>query len=1036
MQQKRLWTMIFSALLTLALCIFTSACEDRTAQDILFGTGFDTEGEWNIWTGYGTSGCQGSSSSNDKPQQISEYRLTLYDETEKPLGDYRFTNSKNNSLNAEHCNWQKDGYYFAGWKTKEGRQVFNYTGNQISAFQAEETKLYPIWYVYEYYYTCKAQEGTFTNNATEIEYVYVYSETVPVNFPVPVHNDETLTFVGWYNEDYSKQYTNGEGKLLEASLEQAGLRSPSLGIRIPVYAKYQKKIYTITIDYGEGFPSASIELACDVPLTALDTDEYKKDVGNAMVTGFTLIDGAPLPEYATENLTVKATWKPYVMLTLHYDDRLPTVRLKLDPNTPLASINLAEYQKEEKGQEVLSWEVDGGGELPETLTKPLTLRAVWANFRDVQFVYFEGDIRTQRVYEVKGEGCTLPVPNEAGYRLVGWYENDAYSGRVITTTSLISLKNTYYAKWEIAEYTVTFVSTNGENFPPITYRYGEEKTLPIPQIRDGYIFKGWSETPNAQTGIYKITKEMYGDKTLYASWKAGQSYLVRYETGANATAIPAQSYEKGSRLVFPEPPVSTDGKYFDGWYSQDKQTEYTEKSFVSGEMTLYAKWIESKPVSTADDLRAIANDPAGNYHLTNDINLRGENWTPIPEFTGTLNGNGYKIYAFMLLCNPAQETAYGFIANNKGTLKNLTFSEVDAVLTQKAHNVFMGIIAGKNAGKITNCSVRKDCELKFTLILPSGGSAFAQIGGLVGQSTGVLEACTSETQIYDGAIEESGYLRLEVGGLVGTIEAGGKATDCAYLGKITVPNIAVYGWNRTFDFAVGGIAGKIIGKAERCSAHAEIRLTYSNETTYTHYLGGFVGYSSGNISACASSGKLQGSLLNPTSGGFVGYNYGEIKDCYTTVDTEIEIKKVDTYEIRVGGFVGNNDKTVTNCYALGNVTCGGPEISGFAGKNTATGVISRSFFAGNVTNTHGKSPFAFLCYFKNSGTVIRCYVEETTVLTSGTATVTQTETTGVTAETRDALQSREFFTETLYWDESVWSFTENEYPKLFWETAQ
>ena len=58
-------------------------------------------------------------------------------------------------------------------------------------------------------------------------------------------------------------------------------------------------------------------------------------------------------------------------------------------------------------------------------------------------------------------------------------------------------------------------------------------------------------------------------------------------------------------------------------------------------------------VSTIEDLYAIRSNPARNYILMNDIDLSatapggewdgGNGWTPIPEFSGTLDGNGFSL---------------------------------------------------------------------------------------------------------------------------------------------------------------------------------------------------------------------------------------------------------------------------------------------------------------------------------------------------------------------------------------------------------
>lgn len=52
-------------------------------------------------------------------------------------------------------------------------------------------------------------------------------------------------------------------------------------------------------------------------------------------------------------------------------------------------------------------------------------------------------------------------------------------------------------------------------------------------------------------------------------------------------------------------------------------------------------------ITSADDLQAINNNLSGKYILMGDIDLSGENWTPIGDlsdpFTGEFNGNGYTV---------------------------------------------------------------------------------------------------------------------------------------------------------------------------------------------------------------------------------------------------------------------------------------------------------------------------------------------------------------------------------------------------------
>ena len=87
-------------------------------------------------------------------------------------------------------------------------------------------------------------------------------------------------------------------------------------------------------------------------------------------------------------------------------------------------------------------------------------------------------------------------------------------------------------------------------------------------------------------------------------------------------------------------------------------------------------------IYTRAELDAIRNNPGGSYILMNDIDLSGENWTPIPQFWGTLDGNGHSIDN-MTIRNENSENYYiAFIKEiaNKGipvTIKNIKFKNIN-----------------------------------------------------------------------------------------------------------------------------------------------------------------------------------------------------------------------------------------------------------------------------------------------------------------------------------------------------------------------
>ena len=96
---------------------------------------------------------------------------------------------------------------------------------------------------------------------------------------------------------------------------------------------------------------------------------------------------------------------------------------------------------------------------------------------------------------VYGKGATLPSASDMtkeGYTFGGWYTSSDFSGSFVTNIGSTERGNkTYYAKWNINQYTITFDTDGGSAVPSITQDYGSTVVKPSDPIRDGYTFKGW-----------------------------------------------------------------------------------------------------------------------------------------------------------------------------------------------------------------------------------------------------------------------------------------------------------------------------------------------------------------------------------------------------------------------------------------------------------------------------------------------------------------------------------------------------------------
>ncbi len=108
----------------------------------------------------------------------------------------------------------------------------------------------------------------------------------------------------------------------------------------------------------------------------------------------------------------------------------------------------------------------------------------------------------------------------------------------------------------------------------------------------------------------------------------------------------------------------------------------------------------------------------------------------------------------------------------------------------------------------------------------------------------------------------------------------------------------------------------------------------------TFFVGGLVGYNVGSISDCYSSGNISG---NNGIGGLVGYNYGgSIANCCSSSN----VSATGVLSDHIGGLVGYNyNGSIANCYSSGNVSAAGMvfSIGGLVGYN-AGGSITNCYW--------------------------------------------------------------------------------------------
>jgi len=293
------------------------------------------------------------------------------------------------------------------------------------------------------------------------------------------------------------------------------------------------------------------------------------------------------------------------------------------------------------------------------------------------------------------------------------------------------------------------------------------------------------------------------------------------------------------------------------------------------------------------------------FRLTSDIDLSGINWSVavVPVFHGCFDGNGYRV-ANLHVSGGWRVGMFGHLGED-GQVKGLGI-EGGCVSGEQ----YVGGLVGENyGGSVSNCYYAGDVN---------GTDEY--LGGLVGYNRGLVSDCCST-----GKASGSSY----VGGLVGS--NSGSLVDCNSI-------VEVSGYDE-----VGGLVGRNSGGSiSRCRSAGDVHGDYYD-------VGGLVGENCGGIvSDCYSTSTVDG---REDVGGLVGANIdgGSVLKCSSAGDVHGVGFMVDS---GVGGLVGANSGTISDCNSRGNVS-GDQDVGGLVGTNIYYGSVSYCYSIGDVNGYFG-----------------------------------------------------------------------------------
>ena len=262
----------------------------------------------------------------------------------------------------------------------------------------------------------------------------------------------------------------------------------------------------------------------------------------------------------------------------------------------------------------------------------------------------------------------------------------------------------------------------------------------------------------------------------------------------------------------------------------------------------------------------------------------------------------------------------------------------------------------------------------------AAGSAFGSYSGGLGTAGNPYKIAT-KADLLALAATTADYGKCFI--LTADINMTGQVFTAAIIAADTSSNIGFQGttFTGTFDgndhkiinFTINGGNNSYLGLFGLMDSGSVIKnLGLENCSvsggTNSNYVGGLMGYNLGTVSNCYSTGSVSGGSNSYYVGGLVGYNYvNTVSNCYSTGSVS---GGSDSYY--VGGLVGENYAgTVSSCYSTGSVSAGSNStfVGGLIGYNCIS-TVSNCYSTGTVS---GYEEIGGLVGYYNGGSISNCY---------------------------------------------------------------
>ena len=397
------------------------------------------------------------------------------------------------------------------------------------------------------------------------------------------------------------------------------------------------------------------------------------------------------------------------------------------------------------------------------------------------------------------------------------------------------------------------------------------------------MFSGWYDNAEFKGNSVKfIPATANGEQEFWARYTP--VYKVSYQTGSGTVTFDEEvpTYVEGVGVVLPKN-VTRSGAIFRGWY-KDKNFKgdrlYEIGPEESGDVVLYAKWLEKKEPSKDEDGCYVIKDESDLYgfaaivngtdgfskntspcaYLEDDIvvnknvlKLDGSlnvadsagfaHWVPINGFNGVFDGRGHSVFGLYVKCDSVRDSydgyrGYGFfgslgvVGSNKNTIivKNIgidaSYFEVKGDFDKVG--ALVGVVNGNARTAYSDIEI-SNCYNRSTV------NAVSYPGGIVGvinsYSNTVIENCYN-TGLIEGKHNNAG-------GLVGSIKYDANVNIA---NSYNVGFVVSYGTQLDNDALVGEVKSDI--KVTNCYylKVAGVKASYGRSAKLEEFENGDVAY--------------------------------------------------------------------------------------------------------------------------------------------------------------------------------------------------